>query len=172
MKKLLLFQKLIYVSSATRKEVIWQHHNNTLAKHFEIDKTMKLISQNYYFLLMWQKVKKYIQQCKQCQKSKSKKHKSYEKLQSLNVSDKSWQSITVNFIIKLSKFRKLTTEFKYDSVIIIVNKFTKRAYFISFHKKMSTEKVAYLFKWYIIANHEVLTKIIFNKNIWFRSKFW
>ena len=44
MKKLLLFQELIYVSSVTRKEMIQQHHNNILAEHFKIDKIMKLIS--------------------------------------------------------------------------------------------------------------------------------
>ena len=43
-EKLLLFQKLIYVSSATRKEIIQKHHDNVLTEHFEIDKTMKLIS--------------------------------------------------------------------------------------------------------------------------------
>ena len=55
-------------------------------------------------------------------------------------------------------------KFKYNSIMIVVNKFTKRAYFVSFHEKMSAEKVAYLFKQHIIANHEVFTKIIFNKN--------
>src|SRR5436190_22560424 len=48
-KKLLLFQKLIYMSSATRKKMMKQHHNNALIKHFEIDKIMKLIFRNYYF---------------------------------------------------------------------------------------------------------------------------
>ena len=56
-KKLLLFQKLIYVSSATRKKVIEQHHNEALIEHFKIDKIMKLISRNYYFLQMRQKIK-------------------------------------------------------------------------------------------------------------------
>ena len=71
-EKLLLFQELIYMLSATRKKMIEQHHNDVLTKHFEIDKIMKLIFRNYYFLQMRQKVKKHIQQCKQCQKSKSK----------------------------------------------------------------------------------------------------
>src|SRR5436190_20263330 len=88
-KKLLLFQKLIYMSSAIKKKMIEQHHNNTLAEHFEIDKTMKLIFRNYYFSQIRQKVKKHIQQCKQCQKNKSKQHKSYKKLQSLKASNKS-----------------------------------------------------------------------------------
>ena len=60
MKKLLLFQELIYVSSAIRKKMIEQHHNNVLTEHFEIDKMMKLIFRNYYFSQMRQKVKKHI----------------------------------------------------------------------------------------------------------------
>ena len=89
-EKLLLFQELIYVSSATRKKMIEWHHNDALTEHFEIDKIMKLIFRNYYFLQMRQKVKKHIQQCEQCQKNKLKQYKSYEKLQSLKVSNKSW----------------------------------------------------------------------------------
>ena len=52
----------------------------------------------------------------------------------------------MNFIVKLSKFKKSITEFEYDSIMIVVNKFMKKAYFISFHEKMSAEKVAYLFE--------------------------
>ena len=62
-KKLLLFQKLIYVLLTTRKKMMKQHHNNALTEHFEIDKIMKLIFRNYYFSQMRQKVKKHIQQC-------------------------------------------------------------------------------------------------------------
>ena len=71
-EKLLLFQELIYMSSATRKKVIEQYHNKALTEYFKINKTVKLISRNYYFLQIRQKVKKHIQQCEQCQKSKSK----------------------------------------------------------------------------------------------------
>src|SRR6266496_4642801 len=56
--------------------------------------------------------------------------------------------------------------------MIVVNRFTKRVYFISFHEKMRAEKIIYLFKQHIIANHEVSTKMISNRDIRFRSKFW
>src|SRR5438034_10264303 len=42
-KKLLLFQELIYMSSATKKKMIKKHHNNILTEYFEINKTVKLI---------------------------------------------------------------------------------------------------------------------------------
>ena len=78
----------------------------------------------------------------------------------------------MNFIVKLSKFKKLIIKFKYNSIMIVVNKFTKKAYFISFHKEMRAEKVIYLFEQHIIVNHEVSTEIISDKDIKFRSKFW
>ena len=65
MKKLLLFQELIYMSSTMKKKVIQQYYNNALTEHFEINKIIKLIFRNYYFLQMRQKVKKHIQQCEQ-----------------------------------------------------------------------------------------------------------
>ena len=77
----------------------------------------------------------------------------------------------MNFIIKLLKFKKLITKFRYNSIMIVVNKFIKKAYFVSFYKKMRAENVIYLFKKYIIANHKISTEMIFNKNTQFKSKF-
>ena len=52
----------------------------------------------------------------------------------------------MNFIIKLSKFKKSIIEFEYNLIMIIMNKFTKKTYFILFYKKMSIEKIVYLFE--------------------------
>ena len=57
----------------------------------------------------------------------------------MKTANRSWQSVTMNFIIKLSKFRKSIIKFKYDSIMIMMNKFIKKAYFISFYKEMRTK---------------------------------
>ena len=67
---------------------------------------------------------------------------------------------------------KSIIEFEYNSIMIMINKFIKKAYFMSFHEKMRVEKVIYLYKWYIIANHEISAEIISDRNTRFRSKFW
>ena len=56
-------------------------------------------------------------------------------------------------------------KFKYNSIMIMMNRFTKRAYFISFHEKMKAEKVAYLFKQHIIANYKISAEIISDRDI-------
>ena len=78
----------------------------------------------------------------------------------------------MNFIIKLSKFKKLIMKFRYNLIIIVVNRFIKKVYFILFHEKIRAMKVAYLFEQHIIANHEVSAEIISDKDIWFKLKFW
>ena len=37
---------------------------------------------------------------------------------------------------------------------------------------MKAEKMIYLFKQYIIVNYKIFIKIISDKNMWFRLKFW
>ena len=64
----------------------------------------------------------------------------------------------MNFIIKLSKFKKSITEFKYNLIMIVMNRFIKKMYFILFYKKMRAEKVIYLFEWYIIAQSIIIQK--------------
>ena len=55
-------------------------------------------------------------------------------------------------------------KFEYDLIMIIMNKFTKKAYFVSFHEEMRAEKVAYLFEKHLMINHEVSAEIISDKN--------
>ena len=88
------------------------------------------------------------------------------------MSDRSWQSVTMNFIVKLLKFKKSITEFEYDSIMIVMNRFIKKAYFISFYKEMRVKEIIYLFKQHIIANHKVLTEIISDRDTRFKLKFW
>ena len=79
-KDLLLFQELIYVSEHQQKDIIWIYHDKLLEEHHEIYKTMKAIFWSYYFLHMWEKIKKYINKCDLCHKIKSSWHKLYEEI--------------------------------------------------------------------------------------------
>ena len=48
---LLLHHDQIYVPKALHIKVIAQHYNDPIASHFEIQKTLELVSQQYYWLL-------------------------------------------------------------------------------------------------------------------------
>jgi hypothetical protein len=61
--------------------------------------------------------------------------------------------MALDFVTKLSLFKKLITGVIYDSIMIITDRLTKYAYFISYFKSFSAEDLAYMFYKYIMANH-------------------
>ena len=56
----LQYQGLPYVPEIIRSEVISRHHNDSLAEHFGIDKTKKLIGRKYYWPSLKRDVKSYV----------------------------------------------------------------------------------------------------------------
>jgi hypothetical protein len=61
----------------------------------------------------------------------------------------------MNFIIKLLKFKNLTTEVKYNLILIITKKIIKYNYFILCNKIITAFKLVYLIMRNIIINHKL-----------------
>jgi hypothetical protein len=55
-KGLVYLRNLIYIPDCMRIKIIKQHHNNPMHRHIGIEKTVELISRNYYFPNMRRKV--------------------------------------------------------------------------------------------------------------------
>ena len=64
------------------------------------------------------------------------------------------------------------TNVKYDSILIIIDRLTKYAYFIPYLESLSAEDLAYIFAKYVIGNHGIPKEIINNRDKLFTSKFW
>jgi hypothetical protein len=54
---------------------------------------------------------------------------------------------------KLSLFKELMTEVMYDSIMVVINRLTKYAYFIPYFESSLAEDLAYIFYKHIMANH-------------------
>jgi hypothetical protein len=61
--------------------------------------------------------------------------------------------MALDFVIKLSLFKKLITEVIYDSIIVVIDRLTKYAYFISYFKNFLAKDLAYMFYKYIMTNY-------------------
>ena len=70
---------------------------------------------------MRKKVKKYIYKYNIYYKAKTLKHKSYEKLQNLSILKKLWELVSMDFIVKLLKFKKLKMKIKYNLIYVMIN---------------------------------------------------
>jgi hypothetical protein len=64
--------------------------------------------------------------------------------------------VALNFVTKLPLSKKLIIGVIYNSIIIVTDRLTKYAYFISYFENFSAEDVAYMFYKYVMANHGFL----------------
>jgi hypothetical protein len=61
--------------------------------------------------------------------------------------------VVLDFVTKLPPFRELMIEVIYDFIMIITDRLTKYAYFISYFESFLAEDLAYIFYKHVMANH-------------------
>ena len=73
--------------------------------------------------------------------------------------------------MKLLKLKNPITKQEYDSIFIIIDKFTKWGYFITYTEEILVEDVAQIYIKEVFLRHKALTKIILNRDIRFITVF-
>ena len=76
-----------------------------------------------------------------------------------------------DFIIKLLKLKDPITRQEYNSIFIIVDKFTKWGYFIAYIKEILVKDIAQVYIKEVFSRHRVPDKIILDKDTRFISAF-
>jgi hypothetical protein len=88
-------------------------------------------------------------------------------IQLLDIPKTPWTSIVLDFVIKLLLSQDLIIGVEYDSILVVINRLTKYTYIILYLKASIAEELAYTFLRVIIANHNILEKMISDKNKFF-----
>jgi hypothetical protein len=76
-------------------------------------------------------------------------------LQPLNIPDCKWDDISMDFIVGLPM-----TACKFDSIWVIVDRFTKSAHFIPINTNYDVQKYAKIYVTHVLCLHGVLKMII------------
>lgn len=137
---LLYFKDLLYVPAGfSRLQVIQARHDLPSAGHFGFNKTMELISRDFWWPQMWKLVKEFIKSCEICSRSKGPRHRPHGLLQPLPIPSGPWTSVSLDFITDLPM------SMSYDSILVIVDRFTKMAHFTPCSKAITGKETAKLF---------------------------
>jgi hypothetical protein len=78
----------------------------------------------------------------------------------------------MDFIIKLPPSKEALTGVIYDSILVVTDRLTKYAHFISYKEGLTAEELVYTFNKNIIANYGIPKEIINNRDKLFISNFW
>ncbi|KAM3461008.1 hypothetical protein MY5147_009972 [Beauveria neobassiana] len=77
----------------------------------------------------------------------------------------------MDFIVKLLKSKELMTGAVYDSILVIVDKLTKYAYYIPYMESSDAKDLVYMFFKTVVAQHGLPTKLISDRDKLFTSNF-
>lgn len=170
--QLVTINGLVYVPRSMRNEVMKLNHDAPSAGHFGIDKTVERVTRTYYWPGIWQTVRRYIGECEMCQRNKAERHPPYGQLQPIPTLRKPWETITMDFIVKLPKSKEPGNDTVYDAILPITDKLTKYAYFIPFKESTNAPDTAHVVMRNVFSNHGTPKEIITDRDPKFTSKFW
>ncbi|QRW01138.1 Retrotransposable element Tf2 protein [Ceratobasidium sp. AG-Ba] len=120
-----------------RLEILQRFHDSPIAGHQGHARTLELISREYYWPGIKAQVNRYVDTCEICQRSKG--HKQSIPHKPLPIPEKPWEDIAYDFIVKLPKSNG------YDSILTVIDRFSRQAHFIPCLESTNAEELAEIF---------------------------
>ena len=88
------------------------------------------------------KVAEFIHNCEQCAKNKPSRHKPYGQAQQIDLPEALWETITMDFVVKLPKSTDPAIKVVYDSILVVVDKLTKYTHQVLWKESGTANKLA------------------------------
>ena len=159
----------VYVPQTLHSKIISEIHNQD---HQGTGRTMERLMRHYYIPRLRDKVNAHVLACNICQRTKHDRHKPYGELQPLPAPRGAWKSISMDFITDLPPSKTWTSSDTYDTILVVVDRLTKYAYFIPFYKTGTTRQLAQVLIERVFSNHGTPEYIVSDRDKLFLSQFW
>ncbi|GBG65073.1 hypothetical protein CBR_g49147 [Chara braunii] len=141
-----------------RVRAVAEFHDQAAAGHMGIRKTLARVSRLYVWPKRKDFVKDYVAECPTCQEVNSANHLPYGLLQPLPILEGRWQSISMDFIGSL----RPPTPRGHDPILVVVDRFMKRARFVPCRYAISAREVADIVFDRVVRDHGLPLSIIFD----------
>ncbi|KAK8942512.1 hypothetical protein KSP39_PZI008912 [Platanthera zijinensis] len=136
------------------------------AGYFGRDKTVAIVEDRFFWPSLKHDVARIVGRCRICQLAKRERPMagSYTPLP---IPYRPWEDISIDFVLGLSR-----TTHRYDSIFIVVDRFSKMAHFIPCYKTSDASHIATLFMKEVVRLHGLPKTIVSDRDVRFVSYFW
>jgi hypothetical protein len=134
--------------------------------HSGVQSTYIILKKQFCWKGHKQDVDTFIKQCQVCQQAKHELAHPAGRLQPLPIPQGAWQDITMDFIEGLPKSEG------YDTILVVVDRFSKYAHFIPLHHPFTATIVAHAIFDTVVKLHGLPKSIVSDKDKVFTGHFW
>jgi hypothetical protein len=163
----LLFKdnQLCIPKCSMRENLLKEKHSGGLVGHFGNDKMFAKLNESYFWPRMRADVKRFMDRCRISQHSKGKRHNAGF-YQPLPIPNRLWDEVSMEFILGLPR-----TQRGFDSIFVVVDRFSKMAHFIPCQKTSDATHIANLFFKEEIRLHSLPRSIVSDRDTKFVGHF-
>lgn len=159
-------QQLCVPCHSIRLTIIQEAHEGGLAGHLGADKTVHIMRSHFFWPKMSRDIDHFIKRCLPGHRAKgrSSPHGLY---MPLPVPIAPWEDVSLDFITGLPR-----TQRQKDSIMVVVDRFSKMAHFIACHTTYDAVQIANLYFKEIVRLHGVPKTMVSDRDVKFLSHFW
>jgi len=140
-------------------------HDSKIAGHCGQEKTLEIITRDFYWKSITDWVNDYVRSCTSCQQAQAPRHAPFGLLSSLQVPYAPWASRSVDFITQLPNSAG------YTQIMVIVDRFIKMAHLMELQENATAKEVAEAFLKEVWKLHGLQSEIISDMDAKFVGEF-
>ncbi|QRW24977.1 Retrotransposable element Tf2 protein [Rhizoctonia solani] len=151
-------------SEALKERLLREFHNSPLAGHPGQQRTLELLSRNYWWPGMKSSSKEWVECCPTCQANR-RAHAPVISLKPLEVPPFPFHTISYDFITGFPKSQG------HDAILVVIDSFSKFGHFIPTSKKVTAKGLADLFITHVWKLHGLPIRTVSDRGTTFTGKF-
>jgi hypothetical protein len=141
-------QNRLYVPEGKIRDTLLKEcHDGPLAGHGGAKRTTTFLKKSYYWPNLKDCAEEYVKTCLTCQQNRTLNKKQTGLLQPLPIPEGSWESVSMDFMVSLPPSKG------FDAIMVVVDRFSKMAYFIPTKDEATAQKTGRLFFSHIFKHH-------------------
>lgn len=156
----------LFVPDSARSQVLQWGHSSKLSCHPGFHRTYSFIKQKFWWPSMQQDTREFVSSCSVCARSKSSHQAPAGLLNPLPIPMRPWSHIAIDFVTGLPKSEGNNT------ILTIVDRFSKAVHYIPLPKLPSSTETAKLLVQHVYRLHGIPSDIVSDRGPQFTSQVW
>ena len=158
---------LVPDDESVQRIIIERCHDHPAVGHPGRAKTFEIVTRDYWWPSIRKTIARYINNCDTCARAKPVRHMPYGYLKPLEVPQRRWESVSMDFITGLPTGRN-----GYNAILVVADRLTKMAHFIPTTDTVTAEGLAELYRDHIWRLHGIPDSVVSDRGSLFTSAFW